>query len=56
MGTQGPEILHQFLLEQALWQRLGLTRETAKLRPHRELDEYALIITLIQQEEARKRG
>jgi hypothetical protein len=52
MGTPGPPVLHQFLLEKALWQNFGMTREAAKLRPHRELAEYQLIIQLIQREEA----
>lgn len=58
MGTRGPEILQQFLRERELWQQLGLTREAAACRPHRELADYQLIIGMIQREEAAraKRG
>jgi len=51
MGTRGPEIFQQFLRERELWQQLGLTRESAATRPHRELADYALIISMIQREE-----
>lgn len=44
--------MDQFLAERELWQNFGLTREAAKLRPHRELAEYMLIISLIRREEA----
>jgi hypothetical protein len=52
MGTAGPAILDQFLTERELWQNFGLTREAAKLRPHRELADYTLIISMIRREEA----
>ena len=56
MGTEGPEVLQDFLMEQEFWQRLGLSREALEDRPHREVADYSLIITLIRREEqARQR-
>ena len=52
MGTAGPAVLDQFLTERELWQQLGLTREAARKRPHRELADYTLIISMIRREEA----
>ncbi len=54
MGTAGPEILQQFLLERELWQQLGLTRESAAARPHKEIADYQLIISVIRREETAK--
>lgn len=54
MGTAAPEVLHDFLVEQEFWQRLGLTREALRHRPWREVDDYALIIQLIKREEHRR--
>lgn len=54
MGTPGPAILDQFLTEREFWKQLGLTREDLRTRPHREIAEYTLIISLIQREEARR--
>jgi hypothetical protein len=51
MGARGPEVLQRFLLERELWQQLGLTREAIAGRPHKELAEYALIISMISREE-----
>jgi hypothetical protein len=58
MGATGPEVLQQFLRERELWQQLGLTRDDARSRPHREITDYQLIISMLQREEAarRKRG
>lgn len=40
-----------FLLEQQLWQRLGLRREDLLSRPAREVEDYVLFIQLIVREE-----
>ncbi len=52
MGTPGPEVLHDFLVEREFWQQLGLTREALRDRPWREVEDYALIIQMIRREEA----
>jgi hypothetical protein len=52
MGTPGPPVLDQFLTERELWQQLGLTREEARKRPHREIADYKRIISMIRREEA----
>ena len=52
MGTRGPEILQRFLLERELWKQLGLTREGIASRPHKEIRDLELIISMIQREEA----
>jgi len=54
MGTPGPPVLEQFLTEREFWKQLGWNRETVRERPHREIAEYTLIMTLIQREEARR--
>ena len=51
MGARGPEILQKFLLERELWQQLGLTREAIASRPHKEIQDYLLIVQMIQREE-----
>jgi len=51
MGTAGPPSLSTFLLEQQLWQRLGLRREDLASRPAREAEDYFLFIQLIVREE-----
>lgn len=51
MGTRGPEVLQRFLLERELWRELGLTREAAASRPHKELADYVTIIEMIRREE-----
>lgn len=35
-----------------MWQRFGLTREAARLRPHLELADYQQCIAMIKREEA----
>ena len=56
MGVEGPPILSQYLMEQEMWQRLGITRGIPlDDRPHRELADYLLIISLLQREEAAAR-
>lgn len=35
-----------------MWKQLGLTRADIASRPWREVDEYELIISMIQREEA----
>ena len=52
MGTAAPPALHQFLRERELWKQLGLTRADIAGRPHREIAETELFISLIQREEA----
>jgi hypothetical protein len=52
MGTEGPPVLQQMLWEQEMWQRFGLTRETAGKRPHLELADYQKCIVMIRREEA----
>jgi hypothetical protein len=53
-GSGGPPILQRYWTEQALWQRLGvrLGPERAGERPHREVEDYLLIIQLTAREEA----
>ena len=51
MGTPGPEVLQDFLIEREFWKELGLTREALRDRPWREVQHYALIIQLIRREE-----
>lgn len=54
MGTEGPPVLDKFLTEREFWKELGLRSDVpAEDRPHRELAEYKLIISLIKREEAR---
>jgi hypothetical protein len=50
MGTAAPSILGQFLMERELWSQLGLRREDLANRPAREVDEYILLIQLIERE------
>lgn len=56
MGTAGPPSLSTFLLEQQLWQRLGLRREDLAGRPAREVEDYLLFIQLISREEQARRS
>jgi hypothetical protein len=54
MGTPGPEVLTDFLTERAFWKELGLSREDLQGRPHREIADYSLIISMIRREENRR--
>lgn len=51
MGTPGPPSLQTFLLRQEFWQRIGMTLESLERLPEREIEEYALIIQLLQRQE-----
>jgi hypothetical protein len=40
------------LWEQEMWQRFGLTKETAAKRPHLEMADYRQCIAMIRRDEA----
>ena len=48
-------MLDKYLTERQFWKELGLRSDVPlEDRPHRELSEYKLIMSLIQREEARQ--
>ena len=51
MGTPGPPELQEHLTDQAFWKELGWTREYRRSRPHREVADRMLIISMIRREE-----
>jgi hypothetical protein len=51
MGTQGPPELGEFLTDREFWQQLGWSREYRLSRPHQQVEDYALIISMIRREE-----
>ena len=51
MGTEGPPVLQDFLMEQEFWRRFGATSQDLENWPHRKVTDYSLIITLIRREE-----
>jgi len=51
MGTEGPPQLTAFLIQREFWRELGWTRDDLENRPRREIDDYALFISLIRREE-----
>jgi len=48
--------LQKFLIENALYERVGLNFETLKLRPLKEVQDYITIINVIANEENRQRA
>lgn len=53
MGTTPPPEYGQFLVEQAFWKELGISDgRTLAERPHRQVDDYTLFISMIRREEA----
>jgi hypothetical protein len=48
--------LQKFLIESALYERVGLNFETLKLRPLKEVQDYITIINVIANEEKRQRA
>ena len=51
MGTQGPPVLQKFLMEQQMWTRLGQAGTPLSERPHLEVRDYQLIISMLQRDE-----
>ena len=52
MGTEGPPELTQFLLERELYRELGWTDGLGLgARPWKQVDDYALFISVIRREE-----
>lgn len=51
MGSQGPPELDEFLADREFWKELGWSREYRLSRPHRQVADYALIISMIRREE-----
>lgn len=56
MGTEGPPQLTAFLIQREFWRELGWTRDDLENRPQREVDEYALFISMIRREEAARQA
>lgn len=56
MGTEGPPQLTAFLIQREFWKELGWTRDDLLNRPQREVDEYALFISMIRREEAARQA
>lgn len=56
MGTEGPPQLTAFLIQREFWKELGWTRDDLENRPQREVDEYALFISMIRREEAARQA
>jgi hypothetical protein len=57
MGTTPPPEYEQFLVEQAFWKELGISggRPLAEL-PWRQVEDYALFISMIRREEAARQA
>lgn len=53
MGTEGPPELTEFLTDREFWKELGWDREYRLSRPHRQVEDYAQIITMIRRLERR---
>lgn len=57
MGTTPPPELEQFLVEQAFWKELGISDgRPLRERPRRQIEDYALFISMIRREEAARQA
>ncbi len=57
MGTEPPPEFGQFLAEQAWWKELGISDgRPLSERAWRQLDDYALFISMIRREEAARQA
>jgi hypothetical protein len=51
MGTEGPPELQEFLTDREFFRELGWTPEYRKSRPRKQVEDYALMISMIRREE-----
>jgi len=51
MGSEGPPELQEFLADREFFKELGWTAEYRRTRPLRQVEDYALIISMIRREE-----